>query len=65
MNALVSERIDLFEEADLPQGFSAEELGRVMLRVTSDPSDREIFVGIGPREAVDGCRESIVFRHPF
>ncbi|QTJ65280.1 DUF4389 domain-containing protein [Rhodococcus sp. ZPP] len=53
-NALVSERIDLFEEADLPQGFSTEDLGRVLLRVTSDPSNREIFVGIGPREAVEG-----------
>ncbi|MDV8070619.1 DUF4389 domain-containing protein [Rhodococcus sp. IEGM 1366] len=53
-NALVSQRIDLFEEANFPQGFSTEDLGRVMLRVTSDLSDKEIFVGIGPREAVEG-----------
>ncbi|MDV8008689.1 DUF4389 domain-containing protein [Rhodococcus sp. IEGM 1318] len=53
-NALVSERIDLFQEADLPEGFSTDDLGRVMLRVTSDRPSKEIFVGIGPREAVDG-----------
>ncbi|MEE2033722.1 DUF4389 domain-containing protein [Rhodococcus chondri] len=52
-NALVSERIDLFEDADLPSGFSTEDLGGVLLRVTPDEPDREIFVGIGPQDAVD------------
>ena len=37
-SALVSEKVDLFEGADLPKGFSTEDLGRVLLRATStDP----------------------------
>lgn len=52
-SALVSEKIDLFAGADLPKGFSTEDLGRVLLRATSSDSGRAIFIGIGPRDEVD------------
>ncbi|KAF0958720.1 DUF4389 domain-containing protein [Rhodococcus sp. T7] len=52
-NALVSERIDLLDDGEMPRGLSTENVGRVLLRVTSDEPDRPIFVGIGPDDAVD------------
>ncbi|PBC40035.1 DUF4389 domain-containing protein [Rhodococcus sp. ACS1] len=52
-SALVSEKVDLFAGADLPEGFSSEDLGRVLLRATSRDPDRDIFIGIGPRDEVD------------
>ncbi|MFZ2177366.1 MAG: DUF4389 domain-containing protein [Rhodococcus sp. (in: high G+C Gram-positive bacteria)] len=51
--ALVSDRIELFDDDDLPAGFSAEDLGRVLLRATSEDPNREVFVGIGPRDEVE------------
>ncbi|MBJ8341250.1 DUF4389 domain-containing protein [Antrihabitans sp. YC3-6] len=52
-SALVSERIDLFQDADLPNGFSTEDLGSIVLRVTADDPNGRIFVGIGPRADVE------------
>ncbi|RZL81760.1 MAG: DUF4389 domain-containing protein [Rhodococcus sp. (in: high G+C Gram-positive bacteria)] len=52
-SALVSEKVDLFEGADLPKGFSTEDLGRVLLRATATDPDQEIFIGIGARDEVD------------
>ncbi|QZS56358.1 DUF4389 domain-containing protein [Rhodococcus opacus] len=52
-SALVSEKVDLFEGADLPEGFSTEDLGRVLLRATATDPSQEIFIGIGPRDEVD------------
>jgi hypothetical protein len=52
-SALVSEKVDLFEGADLPKGFSTEDLGRVLVRATATDPDQEIFIGIGPRDEVD------------
>ncbi|GCE43680.1 hypothetical protein Rhow_007910 [Rhodococcus wratislaviensis] len=49
--ALVSERIDLLDDGEMPRGLSTENVGRVLLRVTSDEPDRPIFVGIGPGDA--------------
>ena len=52
-SALVSEKVDLFEGADLPKGFSTEDLGRVLLRATLTDPGQEIFIGIGPRDEID------------
>ena len=52
-SALASEKVDLFEGADLPKGFGAEDLGRVLLRATSTDPGQEIFIGIGPRDEID------------
>ncbi|RZL77089.1 MAG: hypothetical protein EOP32_26295 [Rhodococcus sp. (in: high G+C Gram-positive bacteria)] len=52
-SALVSGHTDLFDAADLPRGVNTENVGRVLLRATSDDSRRELFIGIGPRDEVE------------